>query len=129
LTFTLSEKLKMYFVTGLIPEAVRAWIKARDTEPMQQVLSNILDAYERDFAKHAEPKEFPKLSLIWRSIPSQLARKNKIKSHERAHEPGNMRMLCKGFATRISHIKSIAEQRRDYLSPFMTTCPHLSYIW
>lgn len=73
----LSEKLKMYFVTGGMPESVRAWTKARDTELMQQVLSNILDAYERDFAKHAKPKEFPKLSLIWRSIPSQLARENK----------------------------------------------------
>jgi predicted AAA+ superfamily ATPase len=73
----LSEKLKMYFVTGGMPESVHAWTEARDTELMQQVLSNILDAYERDFAKHAEPKEFPKLSMIWRSIPSQLARENK----------------------------------------------------
>ena len=73
----LSEKLKMYFVTGGMPESVRAWTQERNTELMQQVLSNILDAYERDFAKHAEPKEFPKLSLIWRSIPSQLARENK----------------------------------------------------
>jgi hypothetical protein len=59
---------------------------------MQQVLSNILGAYERDFAKHPDPKDFPKLSLIWKSIPSQLARENKkfiykaIKEGARARE-------------------------------------------
>jgi len=73
----LYEKLKMYFVTGGMPESVRSWTQDRDVELMQQVLSNILGAYERDFAKHPDPKDFPKISLIWKSIPSQLARENK----------------------------------------------------
>jgi len=30
-----------------------------------------------DFVKHAPPKDFPKLSAIWRSIPSQLSRENR----------------------------------------------------
>lgn len=72
----LYEKLKMYFVTGGMPESIRSWTQDRDVELMQQVLSNILGAYERDFAKHADPKQFPKISLIWKSIPSQLAREN-----------------------------------------------------
>lgn len=88
----LYEKLKMYFVTGGMPESVRSWTEDRDVELMQQVLSNILGAYERDFAKHPEPKDFPKISLIWRSIPSQLARENKkflykvVKEGARARE-------------------------------------------
>jgi predicted AAA+ superfamily ATPase len=73
----LYEKLKMYFITGGMPESVRSWTQDRDTELMQQTLSNILGAYERDFAKHLEPKEFPKISLVWKSIPSQLAKENK----------------------------------------------------
>lgn len=73
----LTEKLKMYFITGGMPESVRSWTKDRDVALMQQVLSNILNAYERDFAKHPDPKDFPKISLIWRSIPSQLAKENK----------------------------------------------------
>lgn len=71
------EKLKMYFVTGGMPEAVKVWTEDRDVERMQTVLSNILGGYERDFAKHSDPKDFPKISLIWKSIPSQLARENK----------------------------------------------------
>jgi predicted AAA+ superfamily ATPase len=88
----LYEKLKMYFVTGGMPESVRAWTQDRDVELMQQVLSNILVAYERDFAKHPDPKDFPKISLIWKSIPSQLARENKkfiykvVKEGARARE-------------------------------------------
>jgi hypothetical protein len=88
----LYEKLKMYFITGGMPESVRAWALERDVQLMQQVLSNILGAYERDFAKHPDPKDFPKLSLIWKSIPSQLARENKkfiykaIKEGARARE-------------------------------------------
>lgn len=88
----LYEKLKMYFITGGMPESVRAWSQDRDVELMQQVLSNILGAYERDFAKHPDPKDFPKISLIWKSIPSQLARENKkfiykvVKEGARARE-------------------------------------------
>ncbi len=88
----LYEKLKMYFVTGGMPEAVRAWTEDRDIELVQRTLYNILNAYERDFAKHAEHKDFPKLSLIWKSIPSQLARENKkflyrvVKEGARARE-------------------------------------------
>lgn len=88
----LCEKLKMYFITGGMPESVRAWTQDQDVELMQKVLSNILDAYERDFAKHPDPKDFPKISLVWKSIPSQLARENKkfiyrvVKDGARARE-------------------------------------------
>lgn len=97
----LYEKLKMYFVTGGMPEAVRSWVQDRDVELMQQVLSNILGAYERDFGKHPDPKNFPKISMIWKSIPSQLARENKkfiykaVKEGARAREyEDSLQWLC-----------------------------------
>ncbi len=88
----LYEKLKMYYVTGGMPEPVAIWTEDRDVEAMQTALSNIIGAYERDFAKHPEVKEFPKISMIWKSIPSQLARENKkfiykvVKEGARARE-------------------------------------------
>ena len=88
----LCEKLKMYYVTGGMPEAVLLWTEARDVNAMQQALSNIINAYERDFAKHPNVSEFPKISMIWKSIPSQLARENKkflykvVKEGARARE-------------------------------------------
>ncbi len=88
----LCEKLKMYFITGGMPEAVMMWTQARDVPAMQEVLSGIIGAYERDFAKHPDISEFPKISMIWRSVPSQLARENKkfiykvVKEGARARE-------------------------------------------
>ena len=91
----LYEKLKMYYVTGGMPESVLMWTQARDVSAMQKTLSDIIDAYERDFAKHPDVSEFPKISMIWKSIPSQLARENKkflykvVKEGARAREYEN----------------------------------------
>ena len=88
----LCEKLKMYYVTGGMPESVLMWTEARDVNAMQNALSNIINAYERDFGKHPNTSEFPKISMIWKSIPSQLARENKkfiykvVKEGARARE-------------------------------------------
>lgn len=88
----LYEKLKMYYVTGGMPESVLMWTKERDVPLMQETLAGIIGAYERDFAKHPDTKEFPKISLVWKSLPSQLARENKkfiyrvIKEGARARE-------------------------------------------
>ncbi|MFU0469138.1 ATP-binding protein [Gardnerella vaginalis] len=88
----LYEKLKMYYVTGGMPESVLMWTKARDVNAMQETLFEIITAYERDFAKHPSVSEFPKISMIWNSIPSQLARENKkflyrvVKNGARARE-------------------------------------------
>ncbi len=73
----LYEKLKMYYVTGGMPESVKRWTEGRDVSAMQEALSEIIGSYERDFAKHPDVSEFPKISMIWRSVPSQLARENK----------------------------------------------------
>ena len=88
----LYEKLKMYYVTGGMPESVLMWTQERDISAMQETLSGIISAYERDFAKHPNVSEFPKISMIWKSIPSQLARENKkfiykvVKEGARARE-------------------------------------------
>lgn len=88
----LYEKLKMYYVTGGMPESVLMWTEARDVTAMPEALSDIIGAYERDFAKHPNTSEFPKISMIWKSIPSQLARENKkfiykvVKEGARARE-------------------------------------------
>ncbi|WP_406546569.1 ATP-binding protein [Succinimonas sp.] len=88
----LCEKLKMYYVTGGMPEAVRRWTELRDVAGIEEALSDIIGAYERDFARYAGGREYQKLSLIWKSVPSQLARENKkflyrvVKNGARARE-------------------------------------------
>ena len=91
----LVEKLKMYFVVGGMPEPVLVWTEDGDIKETDRVLSNILMSYENDFAKHADPTDVPKIQLIWDSLPSQLARKNKkflysaVKDGARAREYEN----------------------------------------
>lgn len=88
----LAEKLKMYFVTGGMPEVVNRWVETQSVGQVQSVLMDIINAYERDFMKHPETKEYPKLARIWNSLPSQLARENKkflysvVKEGARARE-------------------------------------------
>ena len=91
----LTEKLKMYCVIGGMPEAVKVWTEDGDIRKVDRVQSDILEAYEHDFAKHAEPFDVPKIRLIWNSLPSQLARENKkflysvVKKSARAREYEN----------------------------------------
>ena len=91
----LEEKLKSYFIIGGMPEAVYSWVNEKDMEKVNAIQSDILDAYENDFSKHLSNAEANKVSLIWNSIPSQLAKENKkflyqtIKQGARAREYEN----------------------------------------
>lgn len=73
----LTEKLKMYFISGGMPEAIVSLLGNRDIELTQNVLLNILNAYTLDFSKHVENRTIPRINHIWSSLPSQLARENK----------------------------------------------------
>ncbi len=91
----LEEKLKAYFIIGGMPEAVNVWVNEKNMELVNNVQENILRAYESDFSKHTQNSEANKISLIWSSIPSQLAKENKkflyqtIKEGARAREYEN----------------------------------------
>lgn len=73
----LIEKLKMYFIIGGMPEAVKVWAQDQDIKEVDKIQRDILDSYESDFGKHAPEIDVPKIRLIWSSLPSQLARENK----------------------------------------------------
>lgn len=88
----LEEKLKAYFIVGGMPEVVYSWVNEKDMEQVNAIQDDILKAYESDFSKHTQNSEANKISLIWNSIPSQLAKENKkflyqtIKEGARARE-------------------------------------------
>jgi len=72
----LTDLLTAYYIVGGMPEAVAKWLETRDVAEVEVVQRRILDSYELDFAKHAPVSDIPKLNLIWKSIPSQLARES-----------------------------------------------------
>lgn len=69
--------LKKYFFIGGMPEAVSKFINTQNMRDVRIVQKEILDAYELDFAKHAPSQQVIKISLTWKSIPSQLSKENK----------------------------------------------------
>lgn len=74
-------KLKLeyrrYLVCGGMPDAACAMLENQGMENVDAILQDILDLYELDFAKYAEPREIPRIHAIWHSLPSQLAKKNR----------------------------------------------------
>ena len=69
--------LKKYYFIGGIPEAVATYIENRDFGDVRRVQTEILKAYDKDFAKHAPSQLLPKIRLLWNAIPGQLAKENK----------------------------------------------------
>ena len=69
--------LRSYYCVGGMPEAVECFARTGDFRLVRGIQDDILSAYVLDFAKHAPPADIPKLSLIWDSLPAQLARENK----------------------------------------------------
>ena len=49
----------------------------RGMQAVDKVLQGILDLYELDFAKYADPREIPRIHAIWHSLPSQLGKENR----------------------------------------------------
>lgn len=73
----LNAEYRRYMVSGGMPEAVVAMLEARGTEELDAILQDILDLYELDFSKYAEPREIPRIHAIWHSLPPQLSKENR----------------------------------------------------
>ena len=72
----LYEAFMAYRVCGGMPEAASAMLDG-DIPRVEEKLSNILKDYSLDFIKHTTPVMANKVSHIWRSLPSQLAKENR----------------------------------------------------
>jgi len=66
-----------YLITGGMPEVVNTWLTTRDISKVERILDAVLEMYQKDFARHVPKSEYPKVALIWDSIPGQLAKDNK----------------------------------------------------
>lgn len=69
--------LKLYFYIGGMPEAVAEYVKHENLNVVREVQLEILNAYEKDFAKHAPSHEVMKITTVWKQVHRQLAKENK----------------------------------------------------
>lgn len=111
----LSELLKFYFYIGGMPEAVVIYKESADLKKVRRVQNEILKGYENDFSKYASRSEAIRISALWKSIPSQLAKENKkfmyaeVAKSARAREySGALRWLCDaGLIIKSQRLKTV----------------------
>lgn len=73
----LTLEYRRYMICGGMPEAAAAMLDGVGMQEIDSILQGILDLYELDFAKYAEPREIPRIHAIWHSLPSQLSKENR----------------------------------------------------
>ena len=71
------ERLRQYYFVGGLPAAVSSFATVKSLDKVRAIQKAILEAYERDFSKHAPAIEVPRIRMVWHSIPAQLAKENR----------------------------------------------------
>ena len=110
------ENLRLYYYIGGMPEAIVKFISTSDYNEVRNIQKNILLAYEMDFSKHVPYREIPRLRMLWKSIPIQLAKENRkfmysqVKEGSRAKEYENALLWLSdcGLIKKVSRISKPA---------------------
>ena len=119
---TYIDALKQYYFVGGMPEAVQSFAENKDFNEVREIQRRILAAYEQDFSKHVPNEIVPRLRMLWNSIPSQLAKKNKkfiyglVREGARAKEYETAIMwLCDcGLVHKVSRVNTAGIPLRAY---------------
>lgn len=105
-----------------MPEAVKTYLATNDANLVRQVQNNILTIYRSDMSKHVSPNEATRISMVWQSIPSQLAKENKkfiygaVRSGARAKdfEMAIQWLVDAGLTYRISRVREVGMPLKFY---------------
>ncbi len=95
ITGKLWESFHRYEICGGMPRPVVASLENRGIDAITKEQEEILKSYFFDFTKHTTASEFPKITAVWQSLPSQLAKENRkfvykvVKPGARAREYEN----------------------------------------
>lgn len=74
----LNDWLKNYFFIGGMPEVVKNFADDRSYITVRRRQNVILSGYSKDFSKHVTSSDMSlRISLIWKELPSQIAKENK----------------------------------------------------
>lgn len=69
--------LRHYLFLGGMPEVIAEFVRSGNFRKARQLQQRILLSYQNDFSKHAPAEIIPRINMVWKSIPSQLAKENK----------------------------------------------------
>ena len=119
---TLTGLLREYYFVGGMPESVSTFVRTLDPNAVRSVQNDILFIYRSDMSKHVPASEATRISMVWQSIPSQLARENKkfiygaVKAGSRAKdfEMAIQWLVDAGLVYRISRVRDVAIPLKFY---------------
>ena len=69
----LNLEYRRFMVCGGMPEVASTLLDGGGMASVDKALQDILDLYELDFVKYADPREITRIRLLWHSLPAQLA--------------------------------------------------------
>ena len=131
----LIENLRMYYFTGGMPEVVELFVRTQDIPKVRALQERILSDYALDISKHAPKSEIPKITLVWNSIPSHLAKENKkfvygaLRKGARAaqYEDAIQWLVNAGLAYKVTRVSKAAMplnfyEESDVFKLFMHDC-------
>lgn len=73
----LMTEYRRYLLSGGMPEVLSSLLKGAGMQDVDAIHQNILDLYRLDFAKYTTSVENNRIDMLWKSLPSQLAKANK----------------------------------------------------
>ncbi|MCL2793574.1 MAG: DUF4143 domain-containing protein, partial [Spirochaetaceae bacterium] len=109
----LLEKYRDFNAIGGMPEVVQVWLDTKNIEEVEKKQDEILLGYQKDFVKYADAKDYPRISAVWQSIPSQLGKENRkfifsqVKKSWRAKdlEDALIWLINSGLVYKVEYIK------------------------
>lgn len=118
----LTKTLREYYFVGGMPEAVKMYLDTNDANQVRKVQNDILFIYRSDMSKHVSPAEATRISMVWQSIPSQLAKENKkfvygaVRTGARAKdfEMAIQWLVDAGLAYRVSRTRDVGVPLKFY---------------
>lgn len=73
----LALEYKRYMICGGMPVAASALLDNKGIAVVEMEQQAILDLYELDFSKYAEPLQIARIKSLWHSLPAQLSKENR----------------------------------------------------
>ena len=87
----LLETYSHYLIIGGMPECVASWIKYKDPARISRIQKELIEVYENDFSKHNGKVNSGRILMVFRSIPTQLAKPNEKFMYGAVREGGRAR--------------------------------------
>ena len=118
----LQELYNYYLIIGGMPECVQSWITYKDPAKIEKIQKELLSIYENDFTKYSGKINSRRILMVFRSIVSQLSKRNgkfmygAVRSGGRArdYEEAIEWLISAGMLNRLYNVSKVEHPLRSF---------------